>query len=166
MTDTKGGEGGGFLSILGRGDLHLAVLIERMRREGFELSITPPETVTKIDEKTGGILEPIERVTIELDPQYTNIIIEKMGTRKAIYEDCVDLGKDRQRLIFTAPTRGLIGLRSEILNDTKGTGVIHQSYVGYQEHRGSLKKNLKGAIISTASGICSGYALEDIQKFG
>lgn len=89
-----------------------------------------------------------------------------MGVRKGIYEDCIDLGKDRQKLIFTVPTRGLIGLRSEILNDTKGTGVVHQTFIGYHEYRGPLKKNLKGAIISTATGNCTAYALEDIQKFG
>ena len=90
----RAGEGG-FVTIMGRGDLHLAVLIERMRREGFELSITPPETITKKDPTTGATLEPIEKVTVELDPQYANTIIEKMGIRKGIYEDCIDLGKNR-----------------------------------------------------------------------
>ena len=144
----------------------MAVLIERMRREGFEMSITPPEIVTRKCEKTGATLEPMERVVIELAPQFTNGIIEKMGHRKGIYEDCTDLGKERQRIVFTAPTRGLVGLRSELLNDTKGTGVINTTYIGYQEYRGALKKNLKGAILSMASGHCTGYALEDIQKFG
>lgn len=128
LQDGKGE--GGFVTIKGRGDLHLAVLIERMRREGFEMSITPPEIVTRKD-ASGATMEPIERVIIELAPQFTNGIIEKLGLRKGIYEECVDLGKEKQRLVFTCPTRGLVGLRSELLNDTKGTGVMQSSFIGF-----------------------------------
>ncbi len=77
-------------------------------------------------------------------------MIEKLGNRKGIYEDCIDLGKEKQRLIFTVPTRGMVGLRSEVLNDTKGTGIVQSTFVGFQEYRGALKKNLKGAILSMA----------------
>jgi GTP-binding protein len=125
------------------------------------MSITPPEIVTRKD-PSGATLEPIERVIIELAPQFTNGIIEKLGLRKGIYEECVDLGKEKQRLVFTCPTRGLVGLRSELLNDTKGTGVMQSSFIGFQEYRGALKKNLKGAILSMAAGNCTGYALEDV----
>lgn len=86
---------GGEVTIMGRGDLHLAVLIEKMRREGFELSVSPPEIVTQVDQATGAILEPIEKVSIELDAQFTSSVIEKMGLRKGLYEDCIDLGGDK-----------------------------------------------------------------------
>lgn len=149
---------------MGRGDLHLAVLLENMRREGFEMQVSPPQIMTKTE--NGKLLEPIERVTVEIHPMYMNDIIEKLSQRKAIYEECINLDKDRVKLIFSAPTRGLVGLRAEIINDTKGTGVMQQQFSGYQEYRGSLKKNTRGAIISMAAGSCTAYALEDLQKFG
>lgn len=80
--------------------------------------------MTKTDEKTGAVLEPMERVTIEINPMYMNEIIEKLSMRKAIYEECVNIDKDRVKLLFSAPTRGLVGLRAEIINDTKGTGIM------------------------------------------
>ncbi|CAD8060651.1 unnamed protein product [Paramecium primaurelia] len=154
------------VQLLGRGDLHLAILLENMRREGFEMQVSPPQIVTKKCPDTGKTLEPMEKVTIEIDQQYMTGLIDKMSQRKAIYEDCINIDKTRVKLIFSAPTRGLVGLRAELINDTRGTAIMQQQFLGYQEYRGTLKKNLKGAIISMAAGVCQGYALEDIQKFG
>lgn len=80
---------------MGRGDLHLGVLLENMRREGFEFAVTPPEIITIVDEKTGAKMEPMEKVSIEVHPEYGSMIIEKMSNRKATYEDCIDMGKER-----------------------------------------------------------------------
>lgn len=150
-------------TIKGRGDLHLAILIEKMRREGFEMSVTPPEIITRSEE--GRQLEPIERVSVQVAGEYMNLVMEKMTARKAVYLECEDV-EGESKLVFSVPTRGLIGLRSEILNETKGTAVITQQFVGYEEHRGALSKNNKGALVSTVAGQCNDYALQDLQKFG
>ncbi|EAR82153.2 elongation factor Tu GTP-binding domain protein (macronuclear) [Tetrahymena thermophila SB210] len=155
---------GNSLIVEGRGDLHLGILFENMRREGFEMSLTPPQILFK--EINGKQHEPIEKVTIELDPVYSANVIEKLSQRKGVYENCEELSPILHKLSFTVPTRGMIGFRSELLNDTKGTAVLESCFLEYQEHRGALKKNNKGPLICTSEGIVTAYALKTCEKFG
>ena len=108
--------------LYGRGDLHLGVLFERMRRLGFEMIVSPPEVVTR--NINNVLCEPYEKVSIEASVEYANLIIEKMNNRKAEYIECQDITTEKQRLLFHVPTRGLIGLRSQLLHETKGTALI------------------------------------------
>jgi GTP-binding protein len=148
----------------GRGDLHLGVLIERMRREGYEMSITPPTVVMK---KEGNkILEPIEKLTIEVAHVYIPGIIENLTDRKAHLVTAEEIDSERQRIVFHVPTRGLIGLRSQLLNDTKGTVVLYSELHEYQEYKGPLKKNIKGALISSNDGVCTAYGLKELESKG
>ncbi|KAL4453045.1 hypothetical protein ABPG73_005951 [Tetrahymena malaccensis] len=155
---------GNSLIVEGRGDLHLGILFENMRREGFEMSLTPPQILFK--EINGKQHEPIEKVTIELDPVYSANVIEKLSQRKGVYENCEEISPILHKLSFTVPTRGMIGFRSELLNDTKGTAVLESCFLEYQEHRGALKKNNKGPLICTTEGIVTAYALKTCEKFG
>ncbi|EGR28522.1 hypothetical protein IMG5_173780 [Ichthyophthirius multifiliis] len=159
-----GQKDGANLVVEGRGDLHLGVLFENMRREGFEMSLTPPQIIYKqVGNKT---FEPVEKVKIETSPIYSSIIIEKLGLRKGVYENCEEITADLHRLTFLAPTRGLIGFRTELMNDTKGTAVMESFFHEYQEHKGTLKKNTKGALICTTDGLCTAYAVKACEKFG
>ncbi len=110
------------LKILGRGDLHLGILLEKMRREGFELAVSPPEVLVK--KIKGKLMEPMERFTIECDIDYMNTIIEKLLPRKGELETTEDISASRVKLSFTVPARGLIGLRASVIQETKGTAII------------------------------------------
>lgn len=148
----------------GRGDLHLGVLVEKMRREGYEMSITPPTVVMK---KEGNkILEPIERLTIEVAHNYIPSIIDNLSDRKGTLVTAEEIDNDKQRIIFDVPTRGLIGLRSQLLNETKGTAVLHSELHGYQDYKGPMKKNMKGALISSTDGTCTAYGLKELESKG
>lgn len=150
--------------VYGRGEMHLGVLIETMRREGFELAVSPPEVVLTRT-KEGELLEPIEEVTIDCDSEYASIVIEKMSKRKAEIIRMIELN-GKTRLILKIPTRGLIGFGSEFKTDTRGTGVLNHSFLGYEKYKGAVEKNRKGALISMADGICTGYALTDLESRG
>ena len=150
--------------VYGRGEMHLGVLIETMRREGFELAVSPPEVVlTKNVE--GELLEPFEEATIDCDTEYSSLVIEKMSKRKAEIIKMIELN-GKTRLILKIPTRGLIGFGSEFKTDTRGTGVLNHSFLGYEKYKGIVEKNRKGALISMADGICTGYALADLESRG
>lgn len=144
----------------------MGVLLEKMRREGFEMSVTPPEIMFKIDPTTKETLEPIEKVIIEMHPNFSTHLIEKMNNRKGIYINSTQLDSERMRLEFLCPTRGLIGLRTELLNETQGTATVKTSFHEYQKYSGPMKKNPKGAIISMCDGVTTPYALKEIEKFG
>jgi len=116
--------------VSGRGDLHLGLIFENMRREGYEMLISPPTILTK-KSKSGKEMEPIELVSIEVEPIYTSSIIEKMTVRSGIYLDSEELSVDLHRLKFEVPTRGLIGFRSELLHETKGSAVIITQFKEY-----------------------------------
>jgi len=152
------------IEVQGRGDLHLGVLMEKLRREGYEMSITPPKVVLKTEGK--ALFEPIEKLTIEVGPEYSASIIENVTNRKGTLENCEEIAADKQRLTFHIPTRGLLGLRSELLNDTKGTAIVVTEFFEYQEYKGPLKKTRKGAIISPTDGVCTAYGIKELEVHG
>lgn len=150
--------------VYGRGEMHLGVLIETIRREGFELAVSPPEVVLKRDEQ-GTLLEPFEEVTIDCDTEYSSTVIEKMTRRKGeILKMNETNGKTR--LIMKCPTRGLLGFGSEFKTDTRGTGIFNHSFLGYEAFKGAVEKSRKGALISMADGVCTAYALTELESRG
>jgi GTP-binding protein len=150
--------------IKGRGELQMGVLIETMRREGFELSVSPPKVIYKRNEQN-QLLEPIERITIDSNHEYCGKIIEKLTSRKGEMKSYDDAGS-MARLIFEIPTRGLLGYPAEFKNDTHGQGTLNHIFIGYQPFRGALEKTRKGSLISTASGDSTAYALASIEPRG
>ena len=159
--------GGDRVEISGRGDLHLGVLIEKMRREGFEMAITPPQVVLQQDPKNPKkMLEPYEEVSIDTDLDYVSLIIDKLNGRKGVLLSAEDQKDGRQLLKFKVPSRGMLGFRSELINDTRGTALMRSQFLEYDEHAGAVKKTNKGAIISTAAGTSTAYALRDIEEKG
>lgn len=163
VTDTENKEA---LEVAGRGELQLGVLIETMRREGFELSISRPRVLFKKDENTGERLEPIEEVQIDVDEPYVGVVAEKMGLRKGEMMNMATTGGDKMRLTFLVPTRGLIGYRSEFLTDTRGTGVMCRSFHGYAPHKGEISGRRNGVLLSTDKGTAVAYALWAIEERG
>ena len=125
--------------VSGRGELQLAVLIETMRREGFELAVSRPRVVMQKDED-GELLEPIEEVVIDVDEEHAGIVVQKMSERKAEMVELRPSGGNRQRLVFHAPTRGLIGYQSELLTDTRGTAVMNRLFHAYQPYKGEIAR--------------------------
>ena len=159
--------GGDRIEISGRGDLHLGILIEKMRREGFELAVTPPQVIMRQDPNNPKKqLEPYEEIRIDTDLNYVALIIDKMNSRKGVLLSAEDQKDGRQLLKFKVPSRGMLGFRSELINDTRGSALMQSQFLEYDEHAGIVKKNPKGAIISTADGITSAYALRDVEEKG
>ena len=150
--------------VLGRGELQLAILIEMMRREGFELAAGKPEIVTKqID---GKLMEPVERLAIDVPDTFVGVVIEKLGTRKAQMQKMHNHGYGRVRMEFTVPSRGLIGLRSEMLTDTRGTVVMNSLFEGYTEWQGEIPHRVTGALVADRPGSTTAYALWGLQERG
>jgi GTP-binding protein len=158
--------GEGAYEVAGRGELQLGVLIETMRREGFELSISRPRVLYQKDETTGERLEPIEEVTIDVDDPYTGIVIEKVSMRKGELQDMRPTGAGKTRLVFFAPSRGLIGYHGEFLTDTRGTGVINRMFHGYAPFKGAVEGRRNGVLISTGDGEAVAYALWYLEERG
>ena len=136
--------------ISGRGDLHLGVLIERMRREGFEMAVTPPEVICQIDEATGEKLEPYEEVKIEVDLDYVSELVENLNNRKGVLLGAEEQPDGNQLLTFKVPSRGLLGFRGYVTTLTRGTGIFQSQFSEYDTWAGDVKKTAKGALISTA----------------
>ena len=134
--------------VSGRGELQLAVLIETMRREGFELAVSRPRVVMHQAED-GTLLEPIEEVVIDVDEEHAGIIVQKLSERKAEMIELRPSGGDRQRLVFHAPTRGLIGYQSELLTDTHGTAVMNRLFHEYQPYKGEIGGRMNGVLSPT-----------------
>lgn len=154
------------VEVFGRGELHLAILIETMRREGFEFSISPPKVLLQSDpDSIHGKLEPIEEVTIDLDEEYTGTVIDKLTRRKGELQRIAE-SHGKSRLIFKIPTRGLLGYHSEFKNDTHGTGVLNHSFSGFEKYKGSLDLSRKGALISMAEGLTTSFALGELEDRG
>ena len=149
----------------GRGELQIGVLIEQMRREGFELIVSRPKVLYKNDE-SGAKLEPIEEVTIDVDDEYTSSVVDGMNQRKAEMQDMRAAGAGKTRLLFLAPSRGLIGYQNKFLTDTKGTGVINRIYNKYDNFKGSIPSRKYGALISTDTGTAVAYAIFNLQDRG
>jgi GTP-binding protein len=158
--------GEGSYEVAGRGELQLGVLIEQMRREGFELSISRPRVLFRTDPELGEKLEPIEEVTIDVDDPYTGIVIDKVSQRKGELQDMRPTGAGKTRLVFFAPSRGLIGYHGEFLTDTRGTGVINRMFHGYAPFKGVLAGRTNGVLISTAEGEAVTYGLFFLEERG
>jgi len=151
--------------ISGRGELMLEILLTQMRREGFEMTVSPPKVLYQQDEN-GNKLEPIEEITIDLDEEFSSKIIDSMNRRKGKLLDLKDTGKDKKRLIFHAPTRGLMGYTSRFLTLTKGTGVINRLFHGYGKFEGEMDGRKNGALISMATGKAVAFAIFNLQARG
>ena len=151
--------------VSGRGELQLAVLIETMRREGFELAVSRPRVVMQQDE-SGQLLEPIEEVVIDVDEEHSGVVVQKMSERKAEMVELKPSGGDRQRLVFHAPTRGLIGYQSELLTDTRGTAVMNRLFHEYQPYKGELAGRTNGVLIANEPGEAVAYALWNLEDRG
>jgi GTP-binding protein len=147
--------------VSGRGELHLAILIENMRREGYEVQLSKPQVILKkIDDV---ICEPVEHVIIDVPDEHVGIVIEKLGKRKAEMKNMLSFN-DNTRLEFVMPSRGLIGYRSEFMTDTKGTGILHHNFHGYEPHKGEITHRTKGALVAMEAGQASAYAMFKLQE--
>ena len=149
--------------VSGRGELHLSILIENMRREGYEFQIGKPEVLYKTVD--GELHEPMETATIDVDTEFVGPVMEKLGQRRAILETMED-NQGSTRLEFLIPSRGLIGYRQEFLTDTKGTGVINTEYRGYSKYAGDIPKRANASIVSFDTGEATSYGLHNAQKRG
>ena len=157
-------EGRDSFSVAGRGELQLGVLIETMRREGFEMSVSRPRVVMK--EENGVKLEPYEEVIVDVDDAYTGTVIEKMTERKAELTDMRPSGIGKTRIIFKAPSRGLIGYQSQFMTDTRGTGLMNRLFDSYGPYKGEFGGRRNGALISTDKGEAVAYAIFNLQDRG
>jgi len=151
--------------ISGRGELMLEILLTQMRREGFEMTVSPPKVLYQQDEG-GNKLEPIEEITVDLDEEFSSKIIDSMNRRKGKLLDLKDTGKDKKRLIFHAPTRGLMGYTSRFLTLTKGTGVINRIFHGFGKFEGEMDGRKNGALISMSNGKAVAFAIFNLQARG
>lgn len=150
--------------VKGRGEFQMAILIETMRREGFELSVGRPEVILK--EQDGKKLEPIEHLHVDCDEFFMGIVTEKLALRKGRMTNCVNNGSGRVRLEFSVPSRGLIGYRDEFLTDTKGTGIMNSYLSGYEEHRGDFPTRFTGSLVADRAGAGVAYALFNLEPRG
>ena len=162
---TQDGAGEAF-EVAGRGELQLAILIETMRREGYELSISRPRVVVTTDPETGKKLEPIEEVVADVDEDYTGPVIDALTQRRAELVEMRPTGADRQRLVLHAPSRALIGFLGEFLTLTRGTGVMHRLFHSYAPYKGSIPARRTGVIVSTEKGEAVAYALWNLEERG
>jgi GTP-binding protein len=151
--------------VAGRGELQLGVLIETMRREGFELSISRPRVIFRTDE-LGHRLEPYETVQVDVDEAYSGTVVEKISLRKGEMTDMRPSGGGKVRLTFSAPSRGLIGYHGEFLSDTRGTGIMNRVFERYGPHKGPISGRLNGVLISNSTGEAVGYALGYLEERG
>jgi GTP-binding protein len=151
------------VKVSGRGELHLAILIEEMRREGLEFCVSRPEVITHLD-KEGNTLEPIEQLIIDVPEEYQGIVIEKLARRKGELRTVENAGTNVVRIEFEIPTRGLIGYRSEFMTDTRGMGIMASRFVGYGAWRGEVVSRNRGSVVSLDTGPATAYAIEGIQQ--
>ena len=152
--------------VAGRGELQLGVLIETMRREGFELAVGRPRVLFQNDPTTGQRLEPIEEVVIDVDDAYTGTVVEQISQRKGELQDMRPSGAGKTRLVFYAPSRGLIGYHGEFLTDTRGTGVMNRIFHEYGPYRGPIAGRRNGALIANAEGTSVAYAMWNLEDRG
>ncbi len=150
----------------GRGELQLAILIETMRREGFELSISRPRVVFRQDEESGERLEPIEEVVVDVDEEHSGVVIQKMSERKAEMLEMRPSGGNRLRLVFHAPTRGLIGYQGELMTDTKGTAIMNRLFHAYAPWKGEVQGRRNGVLLSNDNGEAVAYAMWNLEDRG
>jgi len=152
--------------VAGRGELQLAILIETMRREGFELCVGRPRVVMRPAEDGGKPLEPVEEVTIDVDEEFAGTVVKKLAERRAELADMRPSGAGRQRLVFHAPTRGLIGYHGELLSDTRGTAIMNRMFHDYAPHTGPIPARRTGVLIANSDGDAVAYALWNLEDRG
>ncbi|HTJ64369.1 MAG TPA: translational GTPase TypA [Alphaproteobacteria bacterium] len=152
--------------VAGRGELQLAILIEQMRREGYEMSISRPRVVYQNDPLTGQRLEPIEEVVIDVDEEFSGTVVNKLSERKAELVEMKPSGGGKLRLVFHAPSRGLIGYYGEFLTDTRGTGVMNRLFHDYSPYRGNIPARRTGVLISNSPGVAVAYAMWNLEDRG
>lgn len=150
--------------VKGRGELQLSILLENMRREGFEIQVSKPRVLFKVED--GKKLEPVEMALIDVDDSFTGVVIEKLGRRKGEMVSMIPGNDGYTRLEFKVPARGLIGFRNEFLTDTKGTGILNHSFFDYEPYKGEIPTRTRGVLIATEPGVTVAYALNNIQDRG
>jgi GTP-binding protein len=152
--------------VSGRGELQLSILIEMMRREGYELQVSKPEVITRKNQKTGELEEPIELVVIDVPEEFIGVVTEAMGRRKGQMTKMINNGTGRVRLEFETPSRGLIGFRGEFLTETKGTGLLNTIFLRFDKWQGDMKGRGTGSLVSDRMGEATTYALYALQERG
>jgi GTP-binding protein len=152
--------------VAGRGELQLAVLIETMRREGFELAVGRPRVLLRSDPQTGQTQEPVEEVVIDVDEEFAGPVVDKLSRRRAELVEMRPAGAGKQRLVFIAPSRALIGYHGEFLTDTRGTGVMHRLFHGYAPYKGEIEGRRAGVLVSLEQGPAVAYALGNLEDRG
>ncbi len=152
------------VEVVGRGELQLSILVEMMRREGYEMEVARPQIVTR---RTGGrVEEPVEELVIDVAEDYQGVVIAQLGTRRATMTKMVNHGSGRVRLEFRIPTRGLIGFRSQFLTDTRGTGILHHLFAGWEPWHGPIAGRPTGALVADRAGRTTAYAISNLQERG
>jgi GTP-binding protein len=154
------------MEVAGRGELQLGILIETMRREGYELSVSRPKVLLRRDAESGELMEPIEEVVIDVDEAYSGIVVQKMAERKAEMIEMRPSGGGRVRLVFYAPTRGLIGYQGELLTDSRGTAVLNRVFHAYAPYKGEVLGRRNGVLIATEDGEAVAFALWNLEDRG
>jgi GTP-binding protein len=152
------------MKVVGRGELQLSILIEMMRREGFELQVSRPDIVTK--EINGAIVEPVEELVIDVPEDHQGIVIAQVGERKGVMTKMVNHGSGRVRLDFRIPARGLIGFRSQFMTDTKGTGIMNHLFASWEPWHGAIPSRANGALVADRGGAATAYAIFNLQERG
>lgn len=155
--------GPSFFKVYGRGELHIAILLENMRREGFEMQVSQPEVILK--EENGIKMEPYEELVIDVPVEFSGGVIEKIGKRRGIMKDMTEK-EGIMRIVFDIPTRGLLGYRGEFIIDTKGEGIMSSRVIGFKEHAGDIKRREYGSMISLVSGKAVAFSLANLQERG
>ena len=152
------------VKIVGRGELQLSILIEMMRREGFELQVSRPDIVTKTID--GQIVEPVEELVIDVPEDHQGVVIAQVGERKGVMTKMVNNGSGRVRLEFRIPARGLIGFRSQFMTDTKGTGIMNHIFSSWEPWHGAIPSRATGALVADRPGPATAYAIYNLQERG
>jgi GTP-binding protein len=152
------------MKVLGRGELQLSILIEMMRREGFELQVSRPDIVTK--DVKGTLMEPVEELVIDVAEEFQGVVIAQVGTRRGTMAKMVNHGSGRVRLEFRIPARGLIGFRSQFLTETKGTGIMNHLFVGWEPWHGAIPSRATGALVADRAGVATAFAIWNLQERG
>ena len=162
--EVEAGETPDAFKVSGRGELQMAILIEMMRREGYELAVSKPEVITRT--VNGARHEPMEKLVIDCPEEFVGVVTQKIGTRKGRMTNMVNHGTGRVRLEFRIPSRGLIGFRSQFLTDTRGTGLLNHLFDGYEPWQGDIPHRITGALVADRPGKVTGYAIEHVQDRG
>ncbi|MCG8441007.1 MAG: translational GTPase TypA, partial [Caulobacterales bacterium] len=152
--------------VAGRGELQLGVLIETLRREGFELSVSRPQVLTRADADSGQLMEPVEEVVIDVDEEFAGAVIEKLSQRKARVQEMTPSGGGKTRVVLHAPSRGLVGYHAEFMTDTRGAGVMNRLFHAWEPHAGPIPGRTRGALVAQGQGDAVPYALWNLEERG